>query len=226
MDTIECLTCHTKWEQEPEGWGDHKTHPDLLQYRRHPWADHRTVVACPACLKKDRINRWTTLCPPLYQDTDPKRLSPTLVSQVMAWRYGPQGLLLTGETGLGKSRLAWMLLRHLYIEEGIKPKAFDCVSFGHECSRRFRGDEADGEEWASGIAEARLVFFDDLGKLKLTERAEMELFGVIERRSANKLPIIATTNDTGDTLAARMTENRGPAMIRRLREFCQVIHLT
>ena len=35
--------------------------------------------------------------------------------------------------------------------------------------------------------------------------------------------IIATTNDTGDTLAARLTDNRAPALVRRLREFCEMV---
>jgi DNA replication protein DnaC len=71
-----------------------------------------------------------------------------------------------------------------------------------------------------------LIYFDDLGKLKLTERAEAELFGLIERRCANGCPIIATTNDTGETLSSRMTDNRGEAMVRRLREFCETIRFT
>lgn len=128
-----------------------------------------------------------------------------------------------GETGLGKSRVAWHLLRRILIEDKpeVKFKWFDCVGFGHEIAKHYKAEDA--EEWLESMAAVQLVFMDDLGKLKLTERAEVELFGLIERRCANRLPMIVTTNDTGDTLASRMTDNRGPALIRRLREFCDPI---
>ena len=128
-----------------------------------------------------------------------------------------------GDTGKGKSRIAWRLLKRVLCEDKLETTFlwFDCIGFGHEIARHYRLEDA--EAWLDKVATVPLLYFDDLGKLKLTERAETELFGLIERRCANQLPIIATTNDTGDSLAARMTEGRGPAMIRRLREFCDII---
>lgn len=161
-------------------------------------------------------------CPPLYQRTEPSRLPQAQLSAALSWEYGPRGLILLGETGRGKSRVAWLTLKK--VMTGRKPPSFmwfDAVSFGHEIAKHYRTEDA--EAWLDRVAECGLVFFDDLGKLKLTERAEVELFGVIERRCAAELPIIVTTNDTGDTLASRMTDNRGPALIRRLREFCEPI---
>lgn len=169
--------------------------------------------------------RFHAICPPLYLETDPGRLNQDKYNAVMQWKYGPQGLLITGETGLGKTRMAWMLLNKILTVH--KPKAsfiwFDCVSFGHEIARHYW--QEDAESWLSDIARKDLIFLDDLGKLKLTERAEAELFGLIERRCAYKKPIIATTNDSGETLAARLTDNRAAALVRRLREFCEVITL-
>ena len=136
---------------------------------------------------------------------------------------GARGLILLGETGRGKTRVAWLVLREVLTssKRPILFKWFDAISFGHEIARHYR--EEDAEDWLGKVATADLVFFDDLGKLKMTERAEVELFGVIERRCAAELPVIVTTNDTGDSLASRMTDNRGPALIRRLREFCDPI---
>lgn len=130
---------------------------------------------------------------------------------------------MLGDTGSGKTRIAWTLLKRLIIsaKKDLSFEWFDAIGFGHAISKHYRDEDA--EHWLEELGKKDLVFFDDLGKLKLTERAETELFGLIERRCAAELPIIATTNDTGDSLAARMTENRGPAMIRRLREFCQII---
>lgn len=156
------------------------------------------------------------------------RLPERELKEAMMWRHQARGLLLLGETGLGKSRVMWQLLRRVIVED--KPERgvmwFDAVGFGHEIVRRFNSEDHNISQWLDSVATAPIVFFDDLGKLKLTERAEVELFGVIERRCANELPILATTNDTGDSMAARMTDNRGPALIRRLREFCAPILFT
>jgi DNA replication protein DnaC len=166
-----------------------------------------------------------SICPKLYQSSDPARLPAGPLARAMAWQYGARGLILTGETGKGKTRIAWLLLRRVLIEDVKRLRFywFDCVGFGHAIGQHYKDEDA--EKWLEKLGTADLVFFDDLGKLKLTERAETELFGLVERRCANELPMIVTTNDTGDSLAARMTENRGPAMMRRLREFCDVIKL-
>lgn len=175
---------------------------------------------CSKCETEARVERFQKLCPPLYRESDPARL-PKL-HDVLAWQPGQQGLLLTGPTGTGKTRCLWQLVKRL-VEQGESVCAFDCVSFGHEVSKRFGDSEEAPEDWAAQLATYPIIFFDDLGKLKLTDRAEAELFGLIERRTANMKPILATTNDTGTTLQDRMTDNRGPALIRRLREFCNVI---
>lgn len=178
---------------------------------------------CKTCEHSDRVEMFSSYCPPLYRENDLARLPARQYRQAMEWQFSSKGLLLMGDSGTGKTRVAWALLRRILIEDSKRYSFawFDCVSFGHSISKRYREDTA--EEWLEEMSQKYILFFDDLGKLKLTERAEAELFGLIERRCANQLPIIATTNDTGDSLASRMTDNRGPAMIRRLREFCDVI---
>lgn len=177
---------------------------------------------CPECVAERKLRRFQRLCPPLYANSDPSRLPPEFKS-VQEWTYGPQGLLVLGETGCGKTRSVWMLLRRLMLDPAVDYRVvfFDGVSFGQMLNRKFRREEA--EDWLDSLASVDIVFFDDLGKLKLTERAEAELFGVIERRCANMKPILATTNDTGASIAARMTDNRGAAFVRRLREFCRIV---
>lgn len=181
------------------------------------------VSECSDCSKLRRTEIFKKICPSLYLKTDIEKLPALQLTKAMGWQYGPRGLILLGETGKGKSRVAWALLNRVLTQD--KPEIqfmwFDAIGFGHQIAKHYRDEDA--EVWLDRVAECSLVFFDDLGKLKLTERAEVELFGVIERRCAAELPIIVTTNDTGDSLAARMTDNRGPAMIRRLREFCEPI---
>jgi len=181
---------------------------------------------CQDCRAVRKEEQFDKICPVLYQRSDLSRLPASQLKEAMEWKYGDKGLILLGDTGTGKSRVAWTLLRRVLVadKKEVGFRWFDCIEFGHAIAKHYH--EEDAEEWLYNLAKVDLLFFDDLGKLKMTERAETELFGLVERRCANQLPIIATTNDTGDTLAARMTDNRGPALIRRLREFCQIIQFT
>src|SRR5262249_2706978 len=70
--------------------------------------------------------RWERICPDEYQRTDTNRLEhehgrrgydSTWIRSALAWQYGPQGLLVAGPTGAGKSRAMWMLLRRLLDQE-------------------------------------------------------------------------------------------------------------
>lgn len=204
---LEC-TCGKEWER-PATSGEKR--------------GYRYYQECWECGLHRRTERFTKTCPSLYQKTDATRLPVAQLKKALAWKYSGRGLILLGETGVGKTRVAWTLLRRVLIEDHVNLGFawFDGVQFGHDIGTHYRADDA--EDWLERTAKTALLFFDDLGKLKLTERAETELFGLIERRCANELPIIVTTNDTGDSLAARMTDNRGPALVRRLREFCEPI---
>ena len=159
------------------------------------------------------------LCPALYRNSDPASLPAVPLAKVLDWRYGAQGLVAHGDTGRGKTRAMWLLLRRLHFGEGRKIVAFSTGQFAHECARRFAGD-GDGPHWIERLARTDIVFFDDLGNDRVTERVESELFGVVERRIANCLPLLITTNHIGDTLAAKFTPDTGAALVRRLREFC------
>lgn len=171
--------------------------------------------------RKERIEKWKEICPPLYLNSDPARL-PKL-AEVLAWQYNEHGLLLHGETGKGKTRCAWQLLRRLYVEENIRNLiAFDSTSFSHSIAKHF-GPDGDGEKWATKIVGAQILFFDDLGKARLTERGQSELFGIIENRMAYQTPTIITTNFVGDTLASCFRDDVGKALVRRLRECCHAI---
>jgi DNA replication protein DnaC len=142
---------------------------------------------------------------------------------VLDWKYGPRGLILAGKTGLGKTRCAWQLLKRENFQ-GKHIIAFDQVNFAHKCVSVFSDvGNSDWEKWVSAIQCTDLVFFDDLGKFRFSERVEMELSNVIEYRTSHLLPIIVTTNDDGDSLKSRMSENRGEPVVRRLREFCDSI---
>jgi hypothetical protein len=186
-----------------------------------PFAEDEALEVCEA-----RAARWNVLCRAAWKHTDPARLQQGPLAQVLAWRYGPKGLMLMGPTEGGKTRAVWLLLKRLN-DRGYYIEAFDSASFGRECTARFRGEQADGvavERWLDNLSDKpHVVFFDDLGKCPFTERVEAELFAVIDRRMANELPIIVTTNMTGDDLIRKASNDRGAPLLRRLRECCQVV---
>jgi len=191
--------------------------------RRRQEEDRRRQQEYQKRLHRERYERD---CPPLYQQTDPARLPPDKLKAVLAWRYGPRGLLLVGKTGAGKSRCAWQLIRRLTVDEGRHVRAFDGIGWGVAVSAAF-GDPQTTETWLDRVCKADVLFIDDLFKVKFTEAQEQGIYGVFERRAAYMRPIIATMNTTGELLLARMTEqgraDRGEPLIRRMRDFCQII---
>ena len=180
------------------------------------------IIICGSCRK----THVAKIIPPLFKLTDISRLPAKQYAEVMKWKYPDtlhetSGLLLHGPSGAGKTRCMWELLKGLGFF-GEELAYFDGVSFGHELSRQYRNETA--EDWLERLGtETKLVVFDDLGKLKLTDRVESELFGVIDRRCNNLLPIIATTQLGGSEIAGMMSEQRGGALVRRLRMACQLV---
>jgi DNA replication protein DnaC len=169
---------------------------------------------CFKCRRKLILPR----VPPLFQETDRDRL-PQQWLQVAAWDK-KTSLLLIGPSGSGKTRCVWELMK-IVMPLQSEVAIFDSVEFGRELGRRFKSDDDDVYEWLGSLGKTvPLVVFDDLGKLKLTERVETELFGVIDQRYANKLPIIATTQLGAAELSGAMRDDRGTAMVRRIREMC------
>jgi len=113
-----------------------------------------------------------------------------------------------------------MLIKRLS-SEGFKVLPFSPVGFATELvDAQVNGS---GKRFMDRVCKSPLVFFDDLGKCKLTENVEANLFEVVEQRTAWERPTIVTTNDTGESLKARMSENRGAPLVERIKEFFQVV---
>jgi DNA replication protein DnaC len=79
------------------------------------------------------------------------------------------------------------------------------------------------KKWLEGMHIAPCLILDDFGKNKFSERVEAEIFDLVEYRTSHELPLFITTNETPDTLKARMSADRGEPLLRRLFEFCDVI---
>ena len=173
---------------------------------------------------------WAAICPALYRDTVPSRIpDQAQLERVLGWEYNAKGLLLTGPTGAGKTRSAWLLLASLFFDQGRRIKAFDGIGWGIAVSAAY-GEPSFTEEWLDQICKSDILFLDDLFKAKMTEAQEQALYGVFERRSAWMRPTIVTMNSTGRMILERMTEqgraDRGEPLLRRMAEFCDVIEFS
>jgi DNA replication protein DnaC len=170
-----------------------------------------------------RVKQFESMCPPLYRESDVKKL-PNLAAhkRVMAWTWEKgRGLMLYGKTGTGKTRAAWACVRFAFVDRAVPVVAYTATEFGHQVAGRFHDGTA--EEWIKGMEETGLLFIDDVGKFKLTDRVETELFHLIEHRTSHLRPFLLTTNASGREIESSMSENRGVPMLRRLREFCDIV---
>lgn len=217
-----CTECSTEFEREvPEN------------YERFP-----TFKICNECVQKRSAKiradderkkdaelkaRWFTFCPPVFHDTDINRLPfPKISQKAVAWECGSRGVILYGKTRSGKTRTAWLMVRKQF-KAGHQVCVMDSMS-GFEYAGVFTDGGQAAMEWVKERANCPLLFLDDVFKVKLTESFEAAMFAIIDHRFNYKLPIIVTLNDTGATLSARMSGDRGDAFIARLKEMCDTIH--
>lgn len=138
--------------------------------------------------------------------------------QVEAWRFGRRGLILGGETGLSKTRIAFWLLRREFLA-GRSVGYVNCAALHTRlmaASRRHFG--ADGE-LLEAWERAEVLLVDDLGKGGIGDQHEAKFFGLIDARTEAGRPIIATQNARGADLEAAMSPDRGGPFMRRLRMF-------
>ncbi len=176
--------------------------------------------------RQRRAEDWLRLCPAVYRRPDDGRLPAELAAAVAAWRYGPRGLAFCGqESGLGKTWAMFRLLERLFVEEGHRAVYLTATEFSHRVSRLSGEKMAQLDEFIGGLCRVPVLFLDDVGKGRLTDRVEAEFYHVVEERTKHERPILWTANVGGGELAALLSEERGVPIVRRLGEYCQVVQL-
>jgi DNA replication protein DnaC len=189
--------------------------------------------ACEACADKrdTRACDWATLCPFEFRlrtesrgNTDLARMDAESPNwrKVLSWQFGHRGLLVRGESGHCKTRAMWRLIRRLF-DERRKVIPLTAAQFDRQC--RDAGGSFTLSEWFNRLATADVLFLDDLGKGSWTQGTEAQIFDLIDERTREGRPILATSNDTGATLAARLSQDRGEPLVRRLRDYCDTMVL-
>jgi len=170
------------------------------------------------------LARYRKICPSAFRETE-QTLIPdqNALNKVLKWEFGARGLLIFGDTGLGKTRSVWLLIRRL-MSGGLDVEAMTASRFSREISTSW--DVSGGfARLINRLVDVPLLFIDDLGKEAMTTRVEAELFAVVNERTAGGLPIIITTNYGSKSLIGNFSSSEtAMPLIRRLKEFTTGIH--
>ena len=179
-----------------------------------------------AARQNERLESWRSICPLIYQETDPTY--PTLCKKAyrktMAYQFkGGKGLVLGGDSRSGKTRSAFDLLRREYMA-GRSVKHIMAASF----SLWNRDAAKHGlRRWESEIKRPDILFIDDVGKAITGDGrgdyAESQFWAILETRFAHGLPVVLTIQQSGEQMQERMSGEVGKAFVERIREFCDQI---
>ncbi len=190
------------------------------------WAAE-TEAADAAAARAERVALWSQICPPLYQRTDTAhpRFPREHFQRVMAWRFGPRGLLLLGDTREGKTRCLYKVLERLFVDERRDVQVWGPGALEDELLSAFTTNRYHALR--ARAVTVPVLALDDLGKDKLTDRYESFIFGIIDERIAWERPTLITSNLTGAALAERFSDAvKARPFVERLREFCDVVNFS
>lgn len=207
---------------------------------RKPFVTHRQKLfdrdiipsLCASCddARDTRLDEWVALCPREFRtreeagNTDIARMDSEAPNwrKLLEWQFGDRGLLVRGESGRCKTRAMWRLIRQLFLARK-SVIAMTAARFDREC--RDVGGNFNLTTWFDRLASVDALFIDDLGKGAWTQATEAQFFDLVETRTRDGMPMLVTSNDNGATLAARLSDGRAEPLIRRLRDYCEVVVL-
>ncbi len=164
------------------------------------------------------------ICPKRFQDFDPERFTGNRdkLNEAVEWQFGPQGLVLHGYTGQGKSWAAFLIAkrehfagRRVSVVNGSRLR--DLVALSASSNTEYNRE-------VHRIIDASLVVLNDPFKAKLTDKVEETLWTIVDERYEAERPIILTMNGVSANVEPLLSPERGKALFRRLREESQIIH--
>lgn len=170
---------------------------------------------------EDRIEVFNRICPPLYQDTDPARLT-AYSRSILALPYPKttgQGALFMGKTRTGKTRTAWLLARNWFIPAYRTLMAFNGGSFSRAVADNY--GKGTATEWHDNLKTADILVLDDIFKTRITDAVQDALFSVVEDRMAYRLPTILTLNSDAHGLSGVISDDFFAPLVGRLNECCE-----
>ncbi|MFZ0616291.1 MAG: ATP-binding protein [Chthoniobacterales bacterium] len=182
----------------------------------------------PAEESRKRRAAFRAALPSAFRDTDRTRLPDVLVQEVEDYRFGAIGLAFVGKSGAGKTRAMLTLLERL-AGEGRTVQWLTATDLSFMAGDQFSDDPQErhnAKETLRRVRRVDVVFLDDVGKGRMTDRAESELFDILDTRTREGRPTLWTSNSGGRDLLAMLSADRGDALLRRLgKEFSNVVRV-
>lgn len=191
------------------------------------WKRHNEDIAeTKRGTMETRIERWNLLCPQTYRENDTTLIDDAAFKKVTEYKLNPRGILCMGDSRTGKTTTCWKLLETLYVLRGIDFKALTESEFSQETAKAQRNRNLDG--WLKDLCNCKILFLDDIGHVQATKSHLEELYYIVEKRTAWKKPIIATTQFSANELMERAKGSSGEktviAILNRLKAHCEIIN--
>lgn len=201
--------------------------PDAIYWKReNKWF-------CPdstKCVKEFKSLHWQLEnIPDGYRNTTLEKLPCQAATKaLMDFEFCPEdyenrmnGCYLFGTTGSGKTRSAFLKilkdLENVFDSDGVI--WIRGSQFAREVVNRTKPGGIGGfDEWFSSLLEAELLVIDEVDKIKFSERVMSEFFDLIEHRTSHFEAMMLISNSGVSTLCAKMPDESGPAIARRIKE--------
>jgi DNA replication protein DnaC len=158
------------------------------------------------------------------------------VALVTGWQYNSRGLIVSGPTGLGKTRACVALMRRLLVDEVRDIKIYHATEFFSKMKEFDRYGRDDVEPWLRELTWASGVFIDDYGQEALQvskeDWARSWFFRFLDLMLGCKKPLIITTNLSARDMMEANTMTRGAdfrakmraePLLRRLLDLCEPV---
>lgn len=183
-----------------------------------PCRGQREINETAKTAKEANPNRqsWESLAPRAYQGFTRSMLpesSQSVSDTVLRWSHSERGIGLSGVSRTGKTFILTELMRRKY-ELGHSVHMPTASDFAYSCGS---GHDGDRREMIGKCLSVDLLFLDDIGNARYTDRVEKDLFHVLENRKRNLRPVFCTINGKGADLASGMSEHSAIPIINRLR---------
>lgn len=143
-----------------------------------------------------------------------KDLSQEIIDAVIQWCNKPISLVLYGQPGRGKSTVMFLLIRkaiekfRIHNIRWIKSKHLD-----DKMVSEFN-KYGDTEHCVAQFSEPTILFLDDLGIERSSDRTERDYYDVIDQRWADLKPTVITTNLSPE----EVEKTYGPRIYSRLKD--------
>jgi hypothetical protein len=182
--------------------------------------------------------------PPRFQNTDLDHpgFNRDKWERIQHWRPSPEKpwITLISESGKCKTRMAYLLALDLIREKSesrdgrpVRHQFITANQFSATAQNQFNDTFVEGtftkrtvgslaKEELNRYAQTEILFFDDLGKGRLTPAVAEALFGLLDWRHAKNLPTIITANSKPEQIVAGLSEDLAGPLAGRITECSKI----